>query len=107
MISSLDSLSRNLVGTNGMTCEECKSKTELMQIDENYVAHVTCGECRGTSYQKLKTDLIFSNLRVGQTDEQFQLLLRKGVYLYEYMNNWEKFEENFPPPPPPEAFYSR
>ena len=27
-------------------------------------------------------------------DEQFQLKLRKGVYPYEYMDDWEKFEEN-------------
>ena len=27
-------------------------------------------------------------------DEQFWLLLRKGVYPYEYMDDWGKFEEN-------------
>ena len=31
-------------------------------------------------------------------DEQFRLLLRKGVYPYEYMSSWDKFEEIKPPP---------
>ena len=33
------------------------------------------------------------------------LLLRKGVYPYEYMDSWERFEET--KLPPKEAFYSK
>ena len=47
-----------------------------MHIDENYIAHGTCGECRGTSHQKLEIESIFNNLKVFHTDEQFLLLLR-------------------------------
>ena len=50
------------------------------------------------------TDPTFDNLRVGHMDEQFRLLLRKGVYPYKYMNSWEKFKEN--QLTPVEAFYS-
>ena len=32
------------------------------------------------------------------------LLLRKGIYPYEYMDSWERFDENTIPPK--EAFYS-
>ena len=32
------------------------------------------------------------------------MLLRKGVYPYEYMDSWEKFDETTLPPK--EAFYS-
>ena len=71
MVSSLDSLSRNLAGENGMVCKECRSEAELMQINENYVTHGTCGKCQAVSHQKLGTDLIFDNLRVGHTGEQF------------------------------------
>ena len=46
----------------------------------------------------------FGNLRVGHNDKQFRLLLRKGVYLYEYMSGWDKFEET--KLPPKEAFHS-
>ena len=37
-------------------------------------------------------------------DEQFRLLLRKGVYPYEYMSSWDKFEET--KLPPNKAFHS-
>ena len=36
---------------------------------------------------------------------KFLLLLRKGVYLYEDMDSWKKFNETTPPPK--EAFYSK
>ena len=35
---------------------------------------------------------------------KFILLLRKGIYPYEYMDSWEKFDETTLPPK--EAFYS-
>ena len=46
----------------------------------------------------------FDNLRNNNTDEQYKLLLRKGVYSYEYMSVWDKFEETRLPPK--KAFYS-
>ena len=101
MVSSLDLLARNLVGVNGMMCNQCKKGTELSHIHENYIAYGTCGMCRGDIHCKLMIDPIFDNLRVGHSDEQFRLLLREGVYPYEYMDDWEKFEENCLPPPPP------
>ena len=35
---------------------------------------------------------------------KFFLLLRKGIYPYEYMDKWERFDENTIPPK--KAFYS-
>ena len=37
-------------------------------------------------------------------NNKFILLLRKGVYLYKYINNWEKFNETSLPEE--EDFYS-
>ena len=37
--------------------------------------------------------------------ERRELLIRKGVYLYEYMDTWDRFTE--PKLPPKEAFYSK
>ena len=36
---------------------------------------------------------------------QYKLLIRKGIYPYEYMTNWDKFKET--KLPPREAFYSK
>ena len=105
MPSSLDSLSKNLVGTNSIMCGSCLSEAELTHIDHNYYAHGKCKKCQGTSRRKLEIDPIFQNLRFGLTDEQFRLLLRKGVYPYEYMDDWSKFGEN--QLPPIESFYSK
>ena len=44
MASGLDSFSRNLVRTNGMMCNQCKSEEELTHIDDKYVACGTCGK---------------------------------------------------------------
>ena len=38
-------------------------------------------------------------------EEVFRLMRRKGVYPYEYMDNWKKFEKTSLPPK--DAFYSR
>ena len=38
------------------------------------------------------------------SEEQYELLIKKGVYPYEYMTSWDKFEET--KLPPKEAFYS-
>ena len=38
-------------------------------------------------------------------EKVFRLLRRKGVYPYEYMDDWEKFDETSLPPK--NAFYSR
>ena len=46
----------------------------------------------------------FTILVANRTEEQFELLLRKGVYPYKYMDSWERFNEM--KLPPEEAFYS-
>ena len=46
------------------------------------------------------------NLRQFYTEEQqFKMMRRKGVYPYEYMDSWDKFEET--KLPPKDAFYSK
>ena len=71
MSSSLDLLARNLVGVNGMRCNQCRSEMELSHINENYIAHGMCSRCQGLSHHKLMIEQIFDNLRVGCTDKQF------------------------------------
>ena len=62
----------------------------------------------GTSLEKLvdnlpKDDCI--NLGLYYSGDKFNLLARKGVYIYEYMDSLEKLKETALPPK--EAFYSR
>ena len=38
-------------------------------------------------------------------ESQYKLLIRKGIYPYEYMDDWDKFRETVLPPK--EAFYSK
>ena len=69
----------------------------------------------GTSLQRLAENLLaagiekFTNLRASApentSEENLKLLLRKGVYPYDYMNGWEKFDETALPPK--EAFYDK
>ena len=41
----------------------------------------------------------------GYSENQYKLLIKKGIYPYEYMTDWDKFKET--KLPPREAFYSK
>ena len=106
MASSLDALSSNLVGVNGVVCNVCGESCEFTHTDKYYVAHEKCRNCySGYNKCQLSVNSNFDNLRVSHNDEQFRLLLRKGVYPYEYMSSWDKFEET--KLPPKEVFHSK
>ena len=67
-----------------------------------------CKECK-KSYTKLANESIkkFSTLYkfcIGDLNKLF-LLLRKGIYPYQYLDSWERFDENTIPHK--EAFYSK
>ena len=58
-------------------------------------------------------DSLINNLACGNNkffgfedynESQYKLLIRKGIYPYEYMDDWDKFRETILPPK--EAFYS-
>ena len=74
---------------------------------KNNRLYYRCKECKGKSTKSIK-GLIEKFLIVCQFCNgdlnKFVLLLRKGVYPYEYMDSWGKFDETSLPPK--EAFYS-
>ena len=108
MARNLDSLMNDLVGVSGMPCNLCGKSCKITHIDGDYISHRKCNKCySGYSKHQLNKYVIFhdfDDLRVGHDDEQFRLLLRKGVYLYEWMTSWGKFKET--QLPPKEAFHS-
>lgn len=99
MQSSLSSLVGNLAGTNTdyMICESCKVEMELVDIDVSYIAYFECRTCHSRRSKQLDRDVLKmkfpSVYRYCDGDEFFWLMLWKGVYPYEYMNSFERFDE--------------
>ena len=109
MRSSLSNLVDNLAKTNTNDIECCKNASiEFVEIDENYVAKFECEKCNSIKIRQLNKEMLescFSNLRKRcGSDEDFRLFLRKGIYPYEYMDSFNRFDETSLPPI--ESFYS-
>ena len=98
MRSKLSDLVDNLSEINNKNCKTCmerkniKSECEFIGLKNNRLNY-RCKECSGTS-----------NCNCGLNKFVFVFLLRKGVYPYEYMDSWERFNETSLPPK--KDFYS-
>ena len=112
MPSNLSDLGDNLSEINSKDCKTCmerkniRSECKFIGFRNNRLNY-RCKECKGTSTQPIN-ELIKNFPSVYQFCDgdfnKFVLLWRKGVYPYEYMDSWEKFDENTLPPK--EDFYS-
>ena len=103
MSTSLSSLVDNLSEIYKKECKSCNF-TGI----KNNILHYKCKECNDESFKpinglikKFPNTYRFCNKDVNK----FVLLLRKGVYPYEYMDSWEKFNETSTLDK--EAFYSK
>ena len=108
MSTSLSKLVDNLSeGLHNDKCKDCKSYLDHMKTkDEKLIFRCFS---RKKNYEKgFNKDLIqtFANINEFCNGDlnKFILLLRKGVYPYEYMDSWQKFDEASLPDK--EAFYS-
>ena len=108
MAMSLSKLIDNLSeGIHNNKCVDCKSCLDYIKI-KNEKLIFECFNCKQYYRKKFNKELI---KRFATTYEfcnkdlnKFILLLRKGVYPYEYMDNWERFSETSLPSK--ESFYS-
>ena len=107
MSTSLSELVDNLFGI--LNSIECKSCIEKIKINseccfvglKNKRLIYKCKKCK-EEWTRPINELIENFPSVYQfcMDDlnKFVLLLRKGVYPYEHMDNWEKFDKNILPP---------
>ena len=108
MSSSLSSLVDNLSEElHNKKCRKCNSCLEYISIKDNKLIRKRI-ECNKNYKLHFNKDLIkrfantceFSNGHINKSI----LLLRKGIYLYEYMDSWKRLDEILLPNK--EAFYS-
>ena len=105
MPSKLSDLVDNLCEINNKDCKTCterkniKSECEFIGIKNNRLNY-RCKECNGTYNKSINelTEKFPNTCQFCNGDlNKFVLLLRKGVYPYEYMDSWERFNETLPP----------
>ena len=108
MASSLSNLVDNLIERiQKIKCKHCDCFLEYESVKDNLIKY-KCLSCNKDCSKKIaeelkkrfKTTFKFSNNDINK----FILLLRKGVYPYEFMDDWEKFDET--KLPEKEDFYS-
>ena len=112
MPSKLSDLVDNLSEINNKDCKTCmegkniRSECKFIGFKSNRLNY-RWKECNGTSTKSVNA-LIEKFPRMHQFCNgdlnKFVMLLRKGVYLYEYIDSWEKLYETSLPPK--KDFYS-
>ena len=97
LLSSLPKRVDNLSeGIHNNKCADCKSNLDYIKT-KNEKLILACYNCKQRYRKKFNKELV---KRFASTYEfcnndlnKFVLLLRKGVYPYEYVDNWERFSE--------------
>ena len=97
MSTSSSSLVNNLSeGVYNDKCTDCKSCLDYMATKEEQLIF-RCFECKKNYEKDFNKKLIkrFANIYefCNEDINKFILLLRKGLYPYEYMDSWERFDE--------------
>ena len=108
MSTSLSKLADNLSeGLHNYRCVDCKSCLDYMKIKGEKLIF-RCFSCKKNYEKDFIKELIerFANIYEFCNGDlnKFILLLRKGVYPYEYMDNWEIFDDTSLPNK--ESYYS-
>ena len=96
MATSLSKLVDNLTeDIHSDKCVDCKSDLSYMKVmDETLIFR--CFNCKKTEKEinkELKERFASTYKFCNNYLNKFVMLLRKGVYSYEYMDGWDKFNE--------------
>ena len=104
LLSLVDNLSEE---AHSDKCTDCKSFLDYIITKDGQLIF-RCFECKKNYKKDFNNELIkkFANISefCNEDINKFILILRKGVYPYEYMDSWERFDETSLPDK--EAFYS-
>ena len=99
----VDNLSKRLHYDKFIDCKSCLNYMSF----KDYQLFFRCFKCKKNYKKDFNKVLIkrFANIYefCNENINKFILLLRKGVYPYEYMDSWERFDEASLPDK--EAFY--
>ena len=103
MSDSLENLVENI--TKCGKCETCKpGKCTKLRINnkdkiKQHKTSLPCGECKNCK-NKTCINPNYTNLKYTSQvfdDKKLELMARKGVYPYDYMDSFDKFNEKLPP----------
>ena len=99
MSTSLSSLVDNLsegIRDNGK-CTKCNFSLEYISISKKDRLLFECLDCKKRftrKFDKKLTKKFKNKYKFCNGDiDKFMLLLRKGIYPYEYMDDWSRFDE--------------
>ena len=94
LLKLVDNLSE---GIHNNKCFDCESNLDYIKIKKNEKLLLKCFNCNIYYKKKFNKDFMkkFKNTYSFCNNDlnKFILLLRKGVYPYEYMDSWERFNE--------------
>ena len=113
MSSSLSSIADNLAADKikkifSYEREDCNNKLNYLRLEHNNMLF-KCFQCNLWYKKQFEHDLIINKFKntnklCNKDIRKFILLLSKGIYPYEYMDSWERFDEKSLPDK--KAFYS-
>ena len=101
----IDNLSEGLHNNKCLDCESCLDYTKTKKFLKLILKCLNCKQYYEKSFNKELIKRFASTYEFCNGNlNKFILLRRKGVYPYEYMDNWERFDETSLPNK--ESFYS-
>ena len=97
MATSLSNLVGNLTeGTHKIKCNDCDYFLEYQSVKDNFIKYkrLSCNKDYSNNIDEGLKNQFKNSFKFSNNDiNKFILQLKKGVYPYEYMDDWENFNE--------------